>query len=249
MNVIKTIVVEDEPHSREMLLKLLKRYCPEVEVVGSAASIDEAKPLIERLKPDLVFLDVRLRDGSGFDLLNLLDPIDFHIIFTTAFEEYAVRAIRCSALDYLVKPLDIDELVASIQRLLRAESHRMKSNDIRSFAKEMATEGPPLQVGLPSQKGIEIIAIASIVRCEADGSYARVYLNNGKCILVSRNLKEMEELLVESGFIRSHRKHLINMGFVQKYIRGNGGYVVMKDGSTADVSKRMKSSFLRGINF
>ncbi len=238
MKRIKAFLVEDEKRSRELLSVMLHQYCPQVAVVGTAGSLQEALPLLKAETPDLVFLDVHLPDGNGFDLLHLLPNYRFEVIFTTAYEEFAVRALRKRALDYLLKPLDAEELQAAI--------HRFKKSRVPSPstapAEPRTAQNPatPLQIGLPSNRGVTFYPQRDIVRCEADGSYAQVFFNGGQQLLVSRNLKDLALSLDQQLFVRCHRKHLVNKLYVKEYIRGNGGYLIMKDGSIAAVSKRQK---------
>lgn len=247
MKVINAFILEDEKRSQELLTVLLNRYCPQVKVLGHADSLQGALSWLSQNKVELVFLDIHLPDGSGFDLLHLLPKVDFDVIFTTAYEEFAIRAIRKSALDYLVKPLDVDDLQAAIQRLLQRCGNEETKPNLGGFHPDSEAGTNAQQIGLPSKRGVEFYPINEIVRCEADGSYAQVFLNSGKQVLVSRNLKDLESNLDEQLFIRCHRKHLVNKQFVKEYVRGNGGYLVMLDGSVASVSKRLKGALTRKL--
>lgn len=244
MKIFKAFIVEDEIKSMELIEALIANYCDEVEVVGKAFSISEALTEIKNTDFDILFLDINLPDGTGFNLLNRLDQIDFKIIFTTAYEEFAIKAIRYSALDYLLKPIDIDELCLSVNRLSK-HKNSVPEKKIKEFSKSISETGTPSHIGLPSRNGIQFIPHEEIVKCEADSSYTIVYTIKKQMITVSKNLKQIQELLSDQRFIRCHRKYLVNKNFIKEYIRGSGGQVIMQDGSFALVSKRMKSDFLK----
>ena len=245
MKNIKAFIVEDETKAKDMLIGLLKLYCEEVKVVGSANSIKMALDTIPNSEIDVLFLDINLQDGNGFNLLNHLKQIDFKVIFTTAYDQYAIKAIRYSALDYLLKPIDVDELETAIKRL--NEGGNKTNSNVKQYAKDISDNGSPSKIGLPSKSGIEYIPHADIVKCEADSSYTIIYTISKQKHLISKNLKTVQQLLSDNKFIRCHRKYLVNKDYVKEYIRGAGGQVIMQDNSFALVSKRMKSSFLHQL--
>lgn len=244
--MIKAIIVEDEPNNSERLAFLLNSSNEDVQVVGVAASIKEAADLVKTNNPDLVFLDIELPDGTGFDFLRLYTDIPFHVIFTTSFDKYAVKAFRFSAADYLLKPLEKDELVNAIQKVRKLIQNNLNETNKETIHKRPASSliEDFTKIALPSLEGFNIIELSNIIRCEAEGSYTKFYLAGKKELLVSRNLKEYEDILAEHNFIRVHHSHLINLNHVVSYVRGEGGYVVMTDQTQVQVSKRKKNDLL-----
>lgn len=253
MNKITCIVVDDEENNREVLVKMLFKFCPSVTVLGQASNVKEAIQLIEEKKPDVVFLDIELPDGNGFDVLEHFKKINFFIIFTTAHADYALKAIKFAALDYLLKPLNVSELREAIGRV----SEKMEEKEIHFgeigqrmevFGANKDSSGQKFnfkKIALPSSEGLEFFSVADILKCEADRAYCNFYLTSGKKITVSKPLAEYDDLLAECGFFRVHKSNTINLSHIQKYVKGNGGYVVLSDGSSVDVSARRKDEFLR----
>jgi two-component system LytT family response regulator len=242
--VTKTILIDDEPNTRAALRALLQHYCPDVTVIGEAASAEEGLQLLRTHPPDLLFLDVEMPLGSGFDLLDMLGSASFDIIFTTAHDRYALRAIKCCALDYLLKPVGVAELRAAVVKTQRqkapvvAQLHALHDN-LR------ARNGPAGKVVLPTTQGFEVVDVARIVRCQADDNYTLFVLEGKEKILVSRTLKEYEELLADFDFLRIHQSHLINAAHVKRYIKGSGGYVQLTDDAIIEVSRRKKDELLK----
>jgi two-component system LytT family response regulator len=245
---LTAIVVDDEPKSRENLAILITDFCPGVEVVAMAESVDEGLQLIEELDPDLVFLDIQMHAETGFDLLRRISKISFEVIFTTAYSEYAIEAIRFSALDYLLKPIDIAELKQAVNKAKNKKSNsfleRKLENLIENFKNNRSDS---LKIALPTADGLIFINVADISFLEAEGSYTNFHLNDKKKYLVTKSLKEYESMLVDKNFFRIHNSYLINLNEIERYVRGEGGYVVMKNGQHLDVSKRRKNAFLKKI--
>lgn len=240
----RTILIDDEPNTRAALRALLQHYCPEVMIIGEAASAEDGLQLLRTQTPDLLFLDVEMPLGSGFDLLDMLGNAAFDIIFTTAHDRYALRAIKCCALDYLLKPVGVAELRAAVAKAQRrqapgaAQLHTLHDN-LR------ARNGPAGKIVLPTTQGFEVVDVARIVRCQADDNYTLFVLAGKEKILVSRTLKEYEELLGDFDFLRIHQSHLINAAHVKRYIKGSGGYVQLTDDSIIEVSRRKKDELLK----
>ncbi|QQS28467.1 MAG: response regulator transcription factor [Sphingobacteriales bacterium] len=238
---IRTIIIDDEEGGRNTLKNLLTEFCPEVDVVGLADSAESGFKIIQQLQPELVFLDVRMpRSDEGFQLLESLTEINFALIFTTAYDEYAIRAIKFSALDYLLKPIDILELQKAVNRYIQ----RRGTSD-RQAVKMLSNSGktkPFTKLGLPSAEEVTFVNIDDIIRCEADGNCTVFFLNNHQKILVTKTLKYYETLLEELGFYRIHDSHLVNLRHIRKYYKE--GVVEMSDGSKAFVSARKKKGFL-----
>lgn len=246
--MIAAIIIDDELKGRKLLEVLIEKHCPMVNIIGQASSAKEGKELIEQLNPDLVFLDVEMPGGSGFDLLNQLNEVNFSLIFTTAFNQYAIKAIKFSAVDYLLKPIDEEELVKAVNKVVKKE----KSRDITDEVKNMIQHYQKPQslnnkIALSTMEGLEFVEIDKIIRCEADSKYTFVYVKDKKKLHVTKNLKEFEELLNEYNFFRIHHSHLVNLSYITKYHKGRGGYVVLEDGSTIGVSQRKKEDFLNHL--
>jgi len=245
--MIRTVVVDDEKKGRELLVKVLKNYCSGIEVVGQAETANQAFEIIQREKPDLIFLDIEMPNGTGFDLLKMFGEISFHVIFTTAYDHYAIKAIKYSALDYLLKPIDIDELqesVAKVQEEMKAPAnHQQDSMGILLSA--LGNADRTKRLAIPDQEGIAIVEVKDIVRCEADSNYTQIFLSNGTKVVSTKTLKEYDKLLDESTFMRVHNSYLINVDHIKKYIKGDGGQVVMSDGSIVEVSRRRKTDLMK----
>ncbi len=248
--MISALLIDDEAHCRETLSILLTRYCPDVQIVGQAASGAEGLRAITEHTPDVVFLDVEMPMMNGFEVLETLPAVNFEVIFTTGYDEYAIRAIRFSALDYLLKPIDKDDLrraVAKIKpNIARQQPEQQMAQQLDILLQKLGQKQPLLQkIALPTLNGFELVPVESIVRCEADNNYARVWIKNVKPLLVSRTLKEMEELLAGHSFLRVHQSHVVNLNEIVRYVRGEGGYVVMSDGTSVNVSRTRKDDLLR----
>lgn len=245
--MLQTLIVDDEKRGRELLKMILTTNCPDIKLIGEASNIKEAHQLILQHEPDLVLLDIEMPGGTGFDLLSKFDEVNFDVIFITAFDKYAIKAIKFSAMDYILKPVDEEELIKAIKRA--EENYNRKNNKERvgNLISNTQKSVPHQKIGLTSGEGLEFIEIINILRCEADGKYTSVFLTDGKKLLVSKNLKEFEELLTEYNFFRIHHSHLVNLDFIKKYQSGRGGYVVMSDGSTITVSQRKKDDFLSSL--
>ncbi len=247
--MIKILIVDDVKKSREALQLILQNYCPQTKVIGQASSAEEAFPLIQTEKPDLVLLDIEMPNGSGFSLLNRFESIDFEVIFTTAFDQYAIKAIKFCALDYLLKPIDIKELIKAIQKTEEKIRHSQERENLQHLLSNLKQRNSPKnKIALPTQEGLAFIMVDDIVRCEADGNYTLIYFKNGKKTVTTRKIKDFEELLNEHAFFRVHRSHLINLNCIEKYYRGDGGYVTMVDGSSIDVARRKKDDFLESLS-
>lgn len=237
------IIVDDEKHCRDVLGLLLQRFCPQVQLLASCADGTEGYQAIEMHHPDLVFLDIEMPGMSGFDMLEACRFTKFDVIFTTAYNEYAIKAIRHNALDYILKPIDKDELVQSVQK---AEQERLtrSSAKIDTFVEYLHRQKTGDRIALPTLEGLQIINSEEIYYCESDGGYTRFFLTNGKIVLISKTLKEVEDVLETKGFCRVHHGYLINLRYVQRYIRGDGGEVIMENNKNIPVSRNKKQEFL-----
>jgi len=248
--MINAVIIDDEPKNVRVLKNMLEEFCPEVSLLGEANNSVEGKELIERKKPGLVFLDIEMPYGNGFDMLNALMPIDFEVIFVTAFDKYILQALKYSALDYLLKPVNIEELKTAVQH---AEV-RIKKNSINQQLTVLLDNFKKHDLGLkkiavPTADGFEFILIEDIVRCEAQGAYTRIFTRDSKKILISRPLKDYESLLPDNIFLRIHHSHLVNLNYIKKYNRGRGGYIEMDDGTTLEVATRRRDEFLSRFGY
>jgi two-component system LytT family response regulator len=241
---MRTIIIDDEASTRGALHALLTHYCPDVTVIGQAASAEAGLQLLRAQTPDLLFLDVEMPLGNGFDLLDALGEVAFDIIFTTAHDQYALRALKACALDYLLKPVGVADLRAAVAKAQRR--HAPATAQLSTFYDNL--RGPASgggKVVLPTMQGFEVVDVAHVVRCQADDNYTLFVLDNKEKILVSRTLKEYEELFADYDFLRIHQSHLVNAAHVKRYIKGSGGYVQLTDDSIIEVSRRKKDELMQ----
>jgi two-component system, LytTR family, response regulator len=244
--MIKAIIIDDEKPSRETLRALLSRYCESVVISAEADGYNSAITAIKKEKPDVVFLDIQMPDGSGFKLLESIEEINFEVIFTTAFEQYAIKAIRYSALDYLLKPIVPDELIAAIHKLnkkkIEGQLHNPNIKLLLENVKKQNIENK--KIVLSVAEGMHVIEVKNIIRLESDDYYTRFFFSNGKKLLVSKTLKEHEELLEDYNFIRPHKSHLLNAAYIKCFNKQEGGYIEMTDGTMIPVSRRKREYIL-----
>ncbi len=243
--MLNAILVDDEASGLEALQILIGRFCPGVKIVGSAPSADVAEKLIREHKPDLVFLDIEMPFANGFDLLKRFDVIDFDVIFTTAYDHYAVQAFKHSAIDYLLKPVDSDELITAVGKCKDKGKHgNPELSRLESIIGAMAQNKPKKKLSVSTVDGIIFLDSDQIIRLSADSNYTSIYLTNGKKVIASKTLKEFDEILLNMNFFRVHNTHLINLMYVEKYTKGEGGTVTMIDNSEVDVSRNKKNELL-----
>jgi two-component system LytT family response regulator len=243
--MLKTVVIDDEQDAVDFLCGALKMYCPETEVVGSATNISDGHKEISTKMPDLVLLDIAMPSGNGFELLNLLPDRSFEVIFVTAYNEYAIKAFRYSAIDYLLKPVDISELIHAVRKI-RISSATPRLNNINLLLDNL-NFGSPKKISIPTAAGFEYILIDDIIRIEAQRSYCCFHLSGKKKYLVSRCLNDYQHLLEDRRFFRVHNSHLVNMKHVKSYARTDGGFVEMADSSQVPVSRAKKDFFLNAM--
>ena len=248
--MINAVIIDDEPKNVRVLKNMLNEFCPEVSLLGEANDSNEGKELIQRKKPELVFLDIEMPYGNGFDLLNALIPIDFEVIFVTAFDKYMLQALKYSALDYLLKPVNIEELKAAVKhaeaRINKNSINQQLTVLLENFKKQ---ESGLKKIAVPTADGFDFILIEDITRCEAQGPYTRIFIKDSKSILVSKPLKEYETLLPDNIFLRIHNSHLVSLNYIKKYNRGRGGYIEMDDGTMLEVATRRKDEFLSRFGY
>jgi len=246
IDMIQTIVIDDEVKARETILTMLSTYCPDVEVIGTAGSVNEGIKVLGKEKPDLVLLDIKMADGTGFDLLRKLGKVDFLVIFITAFEEFAIRAIKFSAIDYILKPLDPDELVNAVQKALGAIHKESMSVKLEALYENLdMINTTAKKIVLKTSDSVHIINLKDIIRCESEKNYTHFYMVDEDKITVSKTLKEYNELLIDFKFFRVHQSHLINLAHVKRYDKQKGGILIMDDNSSVPVSFRKKEDLMK----
>lgn len=245
--MIRAIIIDDEHYCVEVLSTLLKKYCPEVTVSATCSSGEEGLKAIHEYQPDLVFLDVEMPRMNGFQLLESLPEINFDLVFTTSYDQYAIKAIRFSALDYLLKPIDREELQKAVNKAGKRQSGSINQQLQLLLQKINQPATRVNKVAMPTMEGLQMINVADIISCASDSNYTILHLKDKQKLVVSRTLKEIEEILEEHSFIRVHHSYMVNLNEVTKYIRGEGGYLVMSDGSHIDVSRSRKDSVVKRL--
>lgn len=247
MQVLKAILVDDELNSLQNLQFKIQEYCPSIRVVAQTQNPEEAIRLIQLYKPDVIFLDIEMPRMSGFKMLEQIPEVDFEVIFITAYNHYAINAIRISAFDYLVKPVAIEDLQRTVERLgnFSVRKSRERAEVLKKNMGNPKTQED--QIAIPTSDGLEFLQIKQIIRIESSSNYSKLFLQNGQHLVVTRQLKDFEELLQDYRFYRVHHSHLINLNYIAKYVRGDGGQITMRNGDMIDVSRRKKEVFLKLI--
>jgi len=246
--MITATIVDDEPDCCETLVMLLERYCPEVKVLDICYSAETAMQSIKEHQPQILFLDIEMPFMNGFELLEKLGKINFQLIFTTSYDQYAIKAIRFSALDYLLKPVDREELQRSVQKAAQRNKHPLPQQLDMLLQKLRHPTIPVNKIAIPTMEGFQLLPAESIISCESEGNYTYLFLKDKRKIIASRNLKEIEELLEDYPFIRIHHSHIVNINEVEKYIKGEGGHLIMSDGSSINVSRSRKELLLKRLS-
>ena len=244
--MIKSIIIDDELHCLESLSLLLKDYCPEVQLIEQCRSAKKGLEAIMKFKPDLVFLDIEMPLMNGFELLEQLPAISFAIIFTTSYDQYAIKAIRFSALDYLLKPIDPNELIIAIKKV-QEERHLPMAEQFQMLLNQIQGKGGGFnKIAVPTAEGFELIPADQVLYCDANDNYTHFLLKNKSKIIACRTLKEIEEQLIDFPFfVRVHNSYMVNLNEVTRYVRGEGGHLVMSDGSSVSVSRSRKEALLK----
>ncbi len=244
---MKAIIIDDELSGREVLKRLVELNCPEVMVANTLNSIESGLQSIREDKPDLVFLDIQMPNASGFDLLNQVENIDFEIIFVTAHDAYAIKAFKYAAVDYLLKPIKVSELIEAVKKAKERIMKNQPGEHVRFMLDKVSPSKKTFlnnKILLPTLGGYNIIEVSEIMYCKSESNYTRFNFTDGKNLLVSKTLKEFETILLENNFFRIHRSYIINLNCIAKYNKGKGGEVVMKDGAVLEVSREKKDEFL-----
>ena len=244
--MLKAIIVDDEPYCCETITTLLEDN-REVEVIAECYNAADALDAIQKHMPDIVFLDVEMPKMNGFEMLEQLPSVNFEIIFTTSYDQYALKAIRFSAIDYLLKPVDSDELQKAVKKVIQ-RSQKPIAQQLEILMQKIHSPSTPVsKIAMPTMEGLQMIQVEQIISCESDSNYTILYLKGKNKKVVSSTLKEIEELLEDHAFARVHRCYLVNLNEIEKYVKGEGGYVVMSDGSSVDVSRNKKEVLLKKL--
>ena len=245
--MIKAIIIDDERHSCDALKMLLEKCCPQIQVIAICYSGADAIEKIRELKPDLIFLDVEMPNMNGFQMLEQIPKIDFEIIFTTSYDQYAITAFKFSALDYLLKPVDREELEKAMQKVSKKIDPGI-SQQLEILLQKINQPSVQVQrIALPTMQGLEFVPVDSIIHCSSSNNYTEFFLADKKRLLVSRTLKEVEDMLLDHAFLRVHHSHIVNLNGITRYVKGEGGYLIMSDGSTVDVSRSRKELLMQKL--
>ncbi|HPR32883.1 MAG TPA: LytTR family DNA-binding domain-containing protein [Prolixibacteraceae bacterium] len=243
--MIKAVIIDDEPRLREMNQVLLNRNFDEIEVIGTCGSVNEAVELIDQKKPQLLILDIRLTDGNGFTILQKIQPYNYSVIFVTAFNEFAIRAIKFSAIDYLLKPIDEKEFCEAVERAIANINSSKLQEQIETFFNFYERKTQSRKIVLKTAEAINIVDISDIMYCKSDSNYTTFFFRNGDKVMISRGMKEYEELLSDYGFFRPHHSYLVNIQYISKLDKSDGGFLILKEGSEIPVSSRRKKNLIQ----
>ena len=243
--MLSAIIIDDEVKGRIALKKKLQDYCPEVTVTGEAADGLQGIALISQLQPQIVFLDIEMPRMDGFAMLQQLSEKKFHLVFTTAYDQYAIRAIRFAAFDYLLKPVDIEELRNTISKILQSQGKPETGRKLEVLADNLQRNAALNKIAIPTLEGLLFFNVDDIIHLEAHSNYTVIHFTNHAKLTASRTLKEFEELLPNDKFFRPHHSHLINLTYLKRYIKGDGGQIEMQNGNYVDVARRKKEEFLQ----
>ncbi|WCO00659.1 LytR/AlgR family response regulator transcription factor [Psychroserpens ponticola] len=242
--MIKSVIIDNEKKSRKTLSNFLQKYCKNVEVLGEADGVSSGIELIKKENPELVFLDIEMTDGTGFKLLESFDDIQFSVIFVTAYSAYAIKAFKISAIAYLLKPINPQELIDAIDKYQKEIGLKGIHNKLEVL---LGNQSSIKKIAFPTSEGIELVKLNQIIHCEADDNYTSIYLANEKRIIVSKTIKEYDTMLSDFGFFRIHQSHLVNLDYISKFNKNDGGYVVLENGKKLPVSRRNKQEFLEKL--
>lgn len=245
--MIQAVLIDDETDSNRILQTLLENYCPNVRVVGTADGVETATTLISDVRPDLVFMDIEMNEGNAFDLLNRLQPIQFHVIFVTAFDNHAVRAFKYNAIDYLLKPVNIRELCAAVDKLSGRQAESGIMERVKGLLDAMRADPGDRKMAVPTTTGLAFIALRNIVRLEAKGAYTIIHLQDSSKVNSTVPFGYYEDLLPDGVFFRVHHSHIINLNKIKSYQKGRGGHVTMEDGSSIEVATRRRENFMQRL--
>ncbi|PTN04241.1 LytTR family two component transcriptional regulator [Mangrovibacterium marinum] len=243
--MLRTVIIDDDQLARKILHRIVSQNFPELDLVGEAENVEQGLRLINEVDPDLVFLDIEMPDGTGFDLIDQLLEVDFRLVFVTSYNDYAITAFKYSAFDYILKPVLPENVKSTVKRILQSAGikHKEEFASLKSQI-ERAEDQLGVTIALPEMNGFAIIKVKDILRCEGERNYTRVFYKDGSSVLISRTLLEFDQLLVPHGFFRIHRSHLVNLSCISRYVKTDGGMVEMNDKSQLKVSPKFKDNLL-----
>lgn len=248
MKEINAVIIDDERSNREFISVILADFCPEVKVIGEADGVASGLDLLKQTDPDILFLDIKMPDGDGFQLLEKLENPKFQLVFITAYDKYAIRSFKYSAVDYLLKPIDPDDMVRAVSRAKDRLAKGGTDINLRMLMENLRVQDTsPRKIIVPDQNGFVVIRQDEIIRIEADGNYSTIKLSSGGDVVASKPIKYFEEMLEDNDFVRIHNSHLVNVNHIVKYIKGRGGIAITSDGAELEVSRRKKDDFLRAL--
>ncbi len=245
--MIKAIIIDDEPYCCEALEMMIGKFCPEITVAAVLHSGADAIETLEQFSPQLVFLDIEMPYMNGFEFLEKVGSVNFGLIFTTSYDQYAIKAIRFSALDYLLKPIDREELIQAVAKVSKSLQSPTELQLELLLQKFNAPKNPIKKIAVPTMEGLQMVEIDTIISCSSDSNYTNFFLKNNKKLTASRTMKDVEELLADFSFLRVHNSFLVNLNEIHKYFKGEGGYLVMSDGTNIDVSRSRKDMLLQKL--
>ncbi len=245
---MKTVIIDDEVNTRQLVEALILKYYPEMHICGMADGVQSGIAMINKEQPNLVFLDINMKDGTGFDLLNQLDlsHLKFTLVFITESDEYAIKALKFGAFDYLLKPLDPEEFKESVNRIA-SHSHNMDRERLTMMVQEAQSQSKFNKLALPTSNGVHLVDFQEIIHCKGDGSYTQFYLKDQKSLITSKNLSLYDDLLPEESFFRVHQSHLVNIKEIAKIIKHDGGCLIMSNGEKIPISRRKKDEFFSSL--
>jgi two-component system, LytTR family, response regulator len=245
---IRCAIIEDEADNRQNLRLLLGTYCPQLEIVGEAGGVEDGLMMIRQTRPELIFLDVELQDGTGFDLLAGLQTLELNVIFVTAYTHYAIKAIKFNAVDYIMKPIDIHELCQAVDKASRKTEAKDSLLKIRNLISNLgAADNGSKRIALASVDALKMVEVRNIIRLEGENNYTRFFFKHEPPMLVSKTIKEYEAMLQDYDFFRVHQSHLVNMAYVTAYVKGEGGILIMTDGAQVAVSRHRKPDLMERL--
>jgi two-component system LytT family response regulator len=245
---MRAVLIDDEKNNLDNLRQLLAAYCPSVEVTGIAMNAIEGKKVIHEQKPDLLFLDIQMPQKTGFDLLRELDNYSFEVIFVTAYDQFAIQAVRFAAVDYLLKPVNIEELQAAVDRAESRSRQKKQNQQLENLLQLLNQKKDEHRIALATLKETRFVNTGSIVRCESSNNYTSFFLKDGEKLIVSKPIYEFEELLAGYGFIRPHQSYLVNLRYIKSFLKEDGGTLLMEDGVQVPVSRSKKEDVLRALS-
>ncbi|MEO7309086.1 MAG: LytTR family DNA-binding domain-containing protein [Chitinophagaceae bacterium] len=246
--MLTAIILEDEEDNRKLLTGFLRDYCPQIHLLAAVDTVDQAFAAINSFQPDVVFMDIQLKGETSFELLEKFSEIKFEIIFTTAYDSYMLNAIKLSAIDYLLKPINVAELKIAIEKAEKKRVQLMMNKNLEILLSNFRNNTADHQIAITSSDGFVFVKVSNIIYLEAESAYTVFFLKDNQKITTSKNLKLYEELLADHGFFRIHKSYMINMAEIAKYVRGDGGYLIMSNKATIEVSRRRKDEFLELFN-